>query len=207
MRRVFHRTSDPVQRARTAPPQQWPDTHPKLSPSAHQDRSARNSSERARGLSPPLVSKTVVVPITASMEFRGGADKRKQPQQPQQPGPPPLPTSPRPYLTTNPAIGSLQGGDDRRRPQSPPASPRNEGFRYPGSDLPRRTPSLRGQPPRRYGDDLPVFNNGIGGGPIQRYPIVEDDYFQPTSSSSSSRYSADAQPPPPKRPGRPERYS
>lgn len=197
MRRVFHRTPDPVQRARTAPPQQWTDKQPLQSA---QGRSTpdekRNSSERPRGLSPPLM-KTVVVPITASMEFR---DKRKQPQQP---GPPPLPTSPRPPLTTNPT--GLQGDDERRRPRSPPVSPRNEGFRYPGSELPGRKPSLRGQP-RRYGDDLPVFNNGIGGGPLQRYPIMEDSYFPGQSAApSSSRYSADAQPPP-KRPGRPDQY-
>ena len=202
MRRMFHRTPDPVQRSRTAPPQQWTDRHPLLPPSAQQDDGGpepRNSSERPRGVSPPVLKK-VVVPITASMEFRGGPDKRKQPQQP---GPPPLPRSPRPPLATNAgASTSVQGEDERKRPRSPPASPRNEGFRYPGSDLAGRKPSLRGQP-RRYGDDLPVFNNGIGGGPLQRYPIMEDGYF---SGQPRSRFSADA-PPPPKRPGRPEQYS
>ena len=195
---------------------------PLLPQGAHEDKGTYEK-RRPKGV-PPTFLKTVVVPITASMDFRGSGDKKKQPSHS---GPPPLPNTPRPRVETPPGRRSE---DDRRRPQSPPASPRNEGFRYPGSELPGRRPSLRatmgaGAGGRRYGDDLPVFNNGIGGGPIQRYPIMEDGYNppsfpgqpfppgqQPTTSSSSSPnssralYSADAQPPP-RRPGRPEQYS
>jgi hypothetical protein len=203
IKRVFQRSPDPVQRPRTCPPQQLVE---KLS----QEKGI--SEKRMHGRVSPL-TRTVKVPISSTMEFRGSGEKKRRPP------PPPLSTttSARPSFATNPAMTGLQSEDDRRRPTSLPVSPRNEGFRYPGSDLARRRPSLR-TPARRYEDDLPVFNNGIGGGPIQRYPILEDRYppllpgpptsppTSPMSSFSRPYNAADAQQQP-KRTGRPEQYS
>ncbi len=193
MKRVFQKAVDPHQRPRTCPPQPLLETLSQLSQGAHHDKSINEKKlhERPGGVSPPL-KRTVRVPITATMEFRGsGGEKRRHPP------PPPLPTSPRPSVATDSAMTGLQKEDDRSRATSSPRPIRNEGFSYPGSDLGRRRSSLRTKT-RRYGDDLPVFNNGIGGGPIQRYPNLEDRYqplfpVQPpsptplTSSSSFSR--------------------
>jgi len=208
MRRVFNKVSDPIQRSRTCPPQQMADKRALLGQGAQRDKGVHedNFLERPRGTpTPPL--RMVKVPITATVEFFSSGEKKKNPP------PPPLPTSPRPAVATNPAMTSLQNEDDRRRPTSLPVTPRNEGFRYPGSDLAgghRRSLRTRG---RAYEDDLPVFNNGIGGGPLQRYPIMEDGrppLFPgpppPTSSLSRPYNAADAQQPP-RRPGRTEQYS
>ena len=205
-RRAFQKTPDPVQRSKTAPPRQSGERRPS------RDIPERRFLEKPRVVSPtPPPKKTVLVPLTTTTEFRSSGEKRKQPQPPAG-GPPPLPTSPRPHMPTNPAITSLQSESDRRRPDSLPATARNEGFQYPGSDSARRRPSLRAQP-LRYGDELQVFNNGIGGGPIQRYPLVDDRYRPltpgPPASSSRAYNSAPGtqQQQPPKRPGRPEQYS
>lgn len=147
------------------------------------------------------------MPITAIMEFRVSGEKKRQ-----LPPPPPVSTTgPRPSVATKPAVTGLQSEDDKRRPTSLPVSPKNEGFSYPGSDLARRRPSLRTQA-RRYEDDLPVFNNGIGGGPIleDRYPPLfprpPTSPTSPTSSPSRSYNTADAQQQP-KRTGRQDQYS
>ena len=216
MRRVFQRVSEPHQRPRTCPPQSLGEKPSRLSQGspqgAHHDNERKFLERRGGGVSPPL-TRTVKVPIKATMELRGsGGEKRRHAHA----LPPPLPTSPRPPVATNPAMTGLQSENDRGRPTSLPATPRNEGFSYPGSDLARRRPSLRTKTRRYEEDDLPVFNNGIGGGPIQRYPILEDRY-QPlftgppssptslTSSPSRPYYAADAQQL--KRSGRPEPYS
>jgi len=204
-RRVIHK-ADPIQRPGTAPPQQMAERRPLWQQSAEDWGTQENkNSERPRAVSPPPV-KTVKVPLFASLDFRSSSssgEKKKQPQP--QPPPPPVPTSTRPHVPTNPTISSLQNEDDGRRPKSLPATPRNEGFRYPGSDLAGRKPSLRAQA-RRYEDDLPVFNNGIGGGPIARYPLMEDDRLPllPRPPASSRPYGPP--PVPPKRP-RPEQDS
>ena len=197
MKRVFQKAADPLQRPRTCPPQPLLETLSQLSQGAHHDKGINEKKflERPGGVSPPL-KRTVRVPITATMEFRGsGAEKKRHPP------PPPLPTSPRPSVATESPMTSFQSEVDRSRPTSPPsAAPmfRNEGFTYPGgSDLARRRSSLRTKT-RRYGDDLPVFNNGIGGGPVQRYPNLEDRYQplfpvqppSPTAASFSHSYHA-----------------
>ena len=190
MKRVFQKAVEPHQRPRTCPPQPLLETLSQLSQGAHHDKGINNEKkflERPGGVSPPL-KRTVRVPITATMEFRGsGGEKRRHPP------PPPLPTSPRPSVATDAGMtgtGFQKEGDDRTRAASPARPLRNEGFTYPGSDLGRRKSSLRTKT-RRYGDDLPVFNNGIGGGPIQRYPNLEDRYqplfpVQPPSPTAAS---------------------
>ena len=215
MRRVFQRVSEPHQRPRTCPPPQ--PLSEKLSQfsqgapqGAHHDNERKFLERRGGAVSPPL-TRTVRVPITTTMEFRGGGGEKRR-----YPPPPPLPTSPRPPVATNPAMTGLQQNEnDRGRPMSLPATPRNEGFSYPGSDLARRRPSLRTKT-RRYEEDLPVFNNGIGGGPIQRYPILEDRYQPLFTGSPSSPTSLTSSPSRPyngadaqqlKRSGRPEQFS
>lgn len=212
MKRVFQKAADPIQRPRTCPPQPLLETLSQLSQGAHHDKGINNEKkflERSGGISPPL-KRTVRVPITATMEFRGsGGEKRRHPP------PPPPPTSLRPSLATESPMTSFQKEGDRTRPTSPPpARPlRNEGFSYPGSDAARRRSSLR-TTTRRYGDDLPVFNDGIGGGPVQRYPNLEDRYQplypvqppSPTAASFSHSYhaaGAQQQQQQPRRSGRP----
>jgi hypothetical protein len=192
---IRYKVPDPIQRTESCPPQEASARRPGWPPSARERSTNHKKNAELRAGSPPF-KKTVKVPIDVSMGLRGGAEKGERKQQPP---PPPLPTSPRPHVPSNPAILNIQREDDKRRPISLPATPRNEGFRYPGSDL---LASSR-QPPqaRRYGDeDLPVFNNGIGGGPVQRYafPTEGGYYYQPMfpgPSSASRPYNADVQPP------------